>query len=442
MKKTIVATLMLLASLSLVAPALRAQDSDQITIKDPAEFNAYQTATAQTDPSARAAAIESFLQAYPQSVVKKAVLDQLIDTYQGQGDADRALGAASRMLQLDANNLKAILVSVMVKKSQGGQKNDLQALDDAAVLAQKGLSAPKGSGYSDADWKTLTAAAYPIFHSAIALDAILSKKDVANGVAEYRAELMLYTADASKSGLGLNDTFQLAEAYARLTPPDALNAAWFYARALNFAPANYKPVIEKKLDYWYSKYHGGLDGVEDLKTQAAATIFPASTLTVKAAPTAAEKIHELLATTSDLKTLALADKETILAVGSKEDADKLWGLMKDQPTPVPGVVIEATATVIKVAVTDDAKEAKTADFIVNLKTSLEEKDVPAAGAVLGLESKGQAELDGTYDTYSQVAATATTAQSALIVLRDGVYTPEKKKGAAPARKPAAAHKAR
>ena len=81
MKKIVFASVMALASLSLVvAPTLRAQD--QITIKDPAEFNAYQMATTQSDPTAKAAALESFLQTYPQSVVKQAVLDMLMDTYQ------------------------------------------------------------------------------------------------------------------------------------------------------------------------------------------------------------------------------------------------------------------------------------------------------------------------------------------------------------------------
>ena len=90
MKKIVFASVMALASLSLVvAPTLRAQD--QITIKDPAEFNAYQMATTQTDPTAKAAALESFLQTYPQSVVKQAVLDMLMDTYQSLHDPDKTL---------------------------------------------------------------------------------------------------------------------------------------------------------------------------------------------------------------------------------------------------------------------------------------------------------------------------------------------------------------
>ena len=51
-------------------------------------------ATTQSDPKAKAAAIEDFLTKYPQSVVKKTMLDMLIDTYQQLGDMDHALSAA------------------------------------------------------------------------------------------------------------------------------------------------------------------------------------------------------------------------------------------------------------------------------------------------------------------------------------------------------------
>jgi cytochrome c-type biogenesis protein CcmH/NrfG len=117
MKKFVFASVMALASISLVsAPTLRAQDSDQITIKDPAEFNAYQMATTQSDPKAKAAGLETFLQTYPQSVVKSSVLDLLVDTYQQLKDDDHTLSAASRLLQVDPNNMKAIYVSVDIKK--------------------------------------------------------------------------------------------------------------------------------------------------------------------------------------------------------------------------------------------------------------------------------------------------------------------------------------
>jgi len=439
MKKFVFASVMALASLSLVsAPTLRAQEPGTISIKDPAEFNAYQMATTQGDPKAKAAALESFLQTYPQSVVKKAVLDALVDTYQQLGDADKTLSAASRLLQVEPDNMKAIFISVYIKKGQCAKTSDVQTCDDAAALANKGLAAPKPAGVSDADWKKQTDATYPIFHSALALDFILAKKDVKAGIEEYRKELMMYPPDATKSGPGLVDTLQLAEAYTKPEGKDLVQAVWFYARAWNFAPANFKGQIEPKLEYYYKKYHGDLKGLDEIKTQTAANLFPPSTFKIDPAKTPAEQIHDLIATTPDLNTLALADKETVLALGSKEDADKLWSLLQGKQTPVPGTVIASNPNEIQVAVTQDAKDAKTADFIVKMKAPLADKDVPAIGSELKLLKDGGPELDGTYDTYTQIPATATAAQSASIVLKDGLL--QTKKAAAPARKPAAGHK--
>jgi len=307
------------------------------------------------------------------------------------------------------------------------------------------------AGSSADDWKKLTGAAFPIFHSAIAQDDAISKKDFKAAEAEYKAELMLYTDDQSKQQ-GLSDTLLLAQAYS--VPgegQDLIQAVWFYARVWDYAPPAYKAQIEPKLEYYYKKYHGKLDGLDAIKTQAALTTFPPAGFTITPAPTAAEQIHAMLTDpTTKLPDLALSDKETILAFGSKDDAEKVWAVMKDQQTPVPGVVIEASSSVIKVAVTQDAKDAKIPDFIVNLKTPLAEKEIPAVGFEYGLSSKGQAELDGTYDSYTQIPAkdavpasgttpaAPATVQSVQIVVRDGFIQPEKKK--APVHKPAAGHK--
>ncbi len=446
MKKLVFATLLAMVSICFVsAPRVRAQAS--ITIKDPAEFNSYQMATSQTDPHTKASQLEGFLTAYPQSVVKQSVLDMLVDNYQAMNDADKTLSAASRLLQMDPNNLKAILYSVYIKNGRcaksvdsTGTSTDKQTCDDAATLAAKGLTVPKPAGTTADDWKKLTGAAFPIFHSAIALDDMISKKDIKGAEDEYKAELMLYTDEQSKSA-GLQDTLQLAIAYSLPGPTqDLIQAIWFYARVWDFAPPKFQANIEPQLERFYKKYHGGLDGLDAVKAQAAATTFPPSTFVIAPAPTPADYAHKAVEETPDLTKLNLEDTEFILANGAKDDVDKLWTVLKDKATPVPGVVMEASASVIKLAVTQDAKDAKVPDFTVNMKAPLPEKEIPAVGFVFGDRSKGEAELDGVYDSYTQVPATATTAPTAVIVIRDGTIVPEKKK-AVPAHKPAAGHKA-
>ena len=81
--------------------------------------------------------------------MKKAVLDSLLDAYQAASDPQKVLDTATKLLQVDPNNMKAILYSVMIKKAQCGQKSDAATCDDAAGLAQKGLQAPKPAETSE-----------------------------------------------------------------------------------------------------------------------------------------------------------------------------------------------------------------------------------------------------------------------------------------------------
>jgi hypothetical protein len=539
MNKFVFATAMALAGMSLVSTAaLRAQDSSQITIQDPAEFNAYQNASTQTDPAQKCAALESFLQTYPQSVVKKAVIEQMIGCYQQTNNPDKMLSAVSRLLQIDPNNIQAIYYGVLLKKQQcsksldsSGVTTDAQTCDDAAALAQRGLTAAKPASMSEDDFNKLKAQAYPMFHSAIAFDDAVSKKDFKGAEDEYTKELNLYSlADCSKPGQCLADTLQLAQAYAK--PGDArdeVKAVWFYARAWDFAPPAFKTQIEPQLEYWYKRYHGTLDTpdqitqqINDIKTKAQATLFPPADFKIAPAPSPQELADKAAAVSEDeLKKLNLEDKEFILANGSQQSRDKLWAVMKDQATPVPGIVVSAPVSVLKVtatmitaakpkeftvklttpgacgsvptppselrvkdaqayilangvkddtdaagsvltesaahirkllvepavgtinvAVTQDAKDSKTADFIVNMKAPVSCKEAPAAGTELKLQPA--MELDGTYDTYTQVPAAGSTAASAQIVLRDGILQPEVKRGGAtrrPTAKPSAGHRA-
>jgi len=434
MKKFLLASVVAFAGLSLVAPsALLAQTaSDSITIKDPAEYNAYNNAITQTDARAKASASESFLTAYPQSVVKKSVLDGLMDAY-STFDQVKAADAAQRLLQVDPNNLKAIYLYVAVKKQlAGAAKGDAQTqiLDDAAAMATKGLAVTKPAGVTDADFAKQKSTTDPFFHSAIAYDDIYSKKDLKGAIAEFRTELELDAAtnpESTKSGPALNDTLTLGQTYSKLDPPDMINAVWFLSRAENFAPDSYKPVIDKQAKYWYKRYHGGADGFEAVMAKAALTVFPGGDLSasITPAPTPVDIANKAFDDNAkDLASLALVDKEFILANASKDRADQVWAIMKDQLSEIPGVVIAATASQIQVAVTDDAKNDKKADFTVNMKTPLADKDIPAVGA----EVKN---LTGTYDSYTQTPA--------QIIVRDGEFTVEKPVKKAPAKRSAAHH---
>ncbi len=379
----------------------------QITIKDPAEYNAYTNAVGQSSPAAKAAAIEAFLTQYPNSVVKTEMLEQLVGAYQQANDTTKTIDAARRLLAVDPNNLRALTFIVYVEKQQGQAANppDQAKLDDAAKLAQTGLNAPKPATLSDADFKKLKDISTPIFHSAIAADAV-AKKDYKGAVDAYQAELKSYTDPAqTQTGPGLVDTYQLGQAYLQEDPKDEVNAIWYLTRAAQFAQGTSKPGIEQAAEYWYKKYHGpNLDGYSQIQSLAQANLEPPADYKPVAAPpppSNAELAHTAVSSTADPKTLSLSDKEFVLQYGSQEDQDKVWATLKGQTFSIPGKVIEATADQVQLAVSDDNKQSNKADFTINMKEPL--KTVPTVGA--------EATYIGTFDSYTQTPPS--------IVLKDG-----------------------
>jgi hypothetical protein len=409
MKKSVFASLLALAIISPGSVSMvygQAAPSGQITIKDPAEYNEYNNAVGQSTPAAKAAAIEAFLTKYPNSVVKNDLLEQLMLAY--QGDPVKMLDAADRLLAADPGNLRGLATAVYLEKTQAQQKtNPAEAqpiLDKAAAQAQTGLSATKSGNISDADFQKLKAATAPIFDSAIALDDA-NKKDYTGAIAAYTNELKVYSDPAqTQSGPGLNDTYLLGQAYAQQTPPDLKNAAWFLTRAAQFAPPQAKPQIEKAAEYFYNKYHGSMDGYPAVQTLAQANLFPPAEYNPTPAPpppSPADLAAQTVASTPDLKTLSLGDQEFILFNGKPEDAQKVWDVLKGHRVQVPGTVISATPESVQLAVTEDNKQSKKADFTVNMKTPL--KSVPAIGSSVT--------YDSTFDSY--------TPNPPMITLSDG-----------------------
>jgi hypothetical protein len=336
----------------------------------------------------------------------------------------KMLDAADRLLAVDPGNLRALATSVYLEETQAHAKTnpaDAQPiLDKAAAQAQTGLSAAKPAAMADADYQKLKTATAPIFNSAIAQDDA-NKKDFAGAIAAYTNELKAYPSpDATQAGPGLNDTYLLGQAYAQQTPPDLKNAAWFLTRAAQFAPAQAKPQIEAAAEYFFKKYHGSMDGYPAVQALAKANLFPPPDYNPTPAPpppSPADLAAQTVASTPDLKTLSLADKEFILFNGKPEDAQKVWDTMKGSRVQVPGQVISATADSVQVAVTEDNKQSKKADFTINMKTPL--KAVPAIGATVT--------YDATFDSY--------TPTPPMITLADG----EPPAKTAPAHRHTAAH---
>ena len=258
----------------------------------------------------------------------------------GQDAGHRGPAARGR----PGKSARPLFIEVYLEKTQAAAKTnpaDAQPiLDKAAAQAQTGLNATKPADMADADFQKLKTATTPIFYGAIAQDDA-NKKDFAGAIAAFTNELKAYSGPGRRrrSGPGLNDTYLLGQAYAQQTPPDLKNAAWFLTRAAQFAPAQAKPQIEKAAEYFYNKYHGSMDGYPAVQTLAQANLFPPAGYNPTPAPpppSPADLAAQTVASTPDLKTLSLSDKEFILFNGKPEDAEKVWDAMKGHPRPSAG----------------------------------------------------------------------------------------------------------
>jgi hypothetical protein len=430
-----------------------------------AEYKPYSDAMAQTAPQAKAAAIESYLTAFPKSACPDARLDTLVTLMMQyyQFDPAKTIDAADRVLQLDPNNLRALIAEALFRRSQAESITDATAkqtaLDSAASYAQKaisGLSGPKPASMSDGDFKTLQTNGTPALYSVIGFDAY-SKKDSATAIDAYKKELSsVPVAQTQAVGTQLQDTFFLGETYRQSTPPDYLNCAFYEARAAAYAPEPYKTQWTKYAQYCYKSYHGGNDGYDAVVTVATANLNPPAGFqaSVKPAPTPAEIIAGVIASTPDLAALAPDDRETIIQNGTPDQIAKVWDAIKGKSATYPGaLVIASSPTQVQVAISSDAVANKTADFTFNLTPPDPVPDLPAhptpaeklkherevkkaaddAAAIAAATAVGQtATLQGTYDSY--------TTKPIMFIMSDAsvvLPTPAKTPAKVPVRRPAA-----
>jgi hypothetical protein len=429
MKKVVVASLLAFTAVVSTAtgtPAALAQSQVNLGSQaagdvqmSPAEYTDYNNAIGQTDPKAKAAALEAYLTKYPQSAVKANVLQTLMQTYSAF-DPTKSLDAADRLLQLDPNNIGALTIEVYFRKASADTLTDpaakQAALDSAAGFAQKGLAATKPKDMSDADFAKAKSGATQYFYSAIAT-AALNKKDTATAIDNFKKELASVPEDQTKvPGPLLTDTYLLATAYYQSTPPDLVNCTWYASRAAALAPEPYKSQMMPLGKYCYKKYHGADDGYDTVLAASQTSLNPPATFAIKPAPSPADIVANVIATTPDLGSLAVSDREFILQNGKPEDAAKAWDSVKGKSVQFPDVtVVSVSDTALLVAVSDDAVQSKTADFTFQLAAPL--KTAPVVGAKIT--------VSGTYASY--------TPKPIMITMSDGDVVEPKK--ATPAKKP-------
>ena len=363
-------------------------------IKDPAEYNAYMGAIQQKDPAAQISGLEAFMTQYPNSQMKVAVLETLMQDYQRTNNQQKTIDTATKLVTVDPNNVRAMALLAYFDrlKAQGGDANAQQDLADAKKYGQMGLDAlpkfNKPDGTSDADFHKMKEQMTGIFEAAIGI-ADLTAKDYEDARKALRA-----AADSSPdSQKDFSIIYPLALSYAGptppdpKTPPDALNAIWFAARASAVAPTPpYQQQIEKYAKNQYMKYHGGDDGWTDLLAQAKANPDPPANFAIKPAPTPDEQAHNMVTSTPPDK-MDFGTWEFVLSNGKQEDQDTVWNAIKGKPVQMQGTVISATATEFQIAGSSDDIDAKKPDITLKFEEKVPLRLIPKPGASLDFQGE-------------------------------------------------------
>ena len=384
MKKSLVVILLVFAAMAMVRQSVAqgAAQSSQKQVKDPAEYNAYVNAVQQTNPGQKAAAIEAFLQTYPNSVMKEDALGALMGAYQQAGDAQKMVDAANRALQVNPNNVRALALLTYYYRASTTTQNLQQNLDLVQKYAQQGEQAlhnmSKPEGMSDADFTKFHNELGAIFEGGLGFVA-LQKKDNATAAKEFRQ------AVSEESQPSIADVYPLAQADLEAKPMNP-EGFWFIVKASQMAQGDGQQQILEYGRKKYLRYHGKEDGWSDLVAQAKASssIMPPAGFTVAAAPpppSPAEQAADLVKN-KDPKQMSFAEWELVLSSGNQQAADTVWNAIKDKAVKLGANVISATASKVTLAGSADDIDDKKPDITLTMAKPIPAKLIPAVGSLM------------------------------------------------------------
>jgi tetratricopeptide (TPR) repeat protein len=360
-------------------------------IKDPAEYNAYVGAIGQKDPAAQISGLEAFMTQYPNSIMKTAALQTLMQDYQQTNNQQKTIDTATKLVTADPNNVRAMALLAYFDrlKAQGGDANAKQDLVDAKKYGQMGLDSlskfTKPDGTSDADFSKMKDQMTGIFNAGIGISDLTDK--------DYDGARKTLRIAADLNPTDFSVVYPLALAYAGPTPPDpkfppdSLNSIWYATRASIVAPTpQYQQQIEKYAKNQYLKFHCAEDGWTDLLAQAKATPAEPANFAVKPCPTPPEQAHNMV-TASEPEKMDFGIWEFVLSNGSQADQDTVWNAIKGKPVQMQGVVIKATATEFDIAGSSDDIDAKKADITLTFEDKVPLKLIPKEGASLDFQGE-------------------------------------------------------
>ena len=408
--------------------------TNQKTIKDPAEYNAYITALNTTDPAAKGAAMEAFVAQYPNSIVKIDAMEQAMGAYQQAGNQQKVQQLAGQILQLEPNNVRALAIVVFLER---GQIKDPASGAKARADAERGLTElpnwKQPEGVSPADYEKMKKQMTSIFAGTAAFGA-LQQKDFPAAQKYYQQALAIEPND-------LGNNYQMAISLLESNPMNPLGF-WYGAKALALAQQQNPQAFQAWSPYFqskYKKYHGSLDDWPQRLTTAASQTAPPPDFvaSIKLAPTPCDLAAQAVQQNSP-DQLSFSDYELVLSCRDKGPANKaaaeqVWQAIQAKEKngearlriPVKIVAVPDPST-LEVAVSEDNQTANPPKTDMKVAMDKPMTKPPAPGAMI--------DVIGVISEYTPDPFMFTMTKGELPAAKPAPRTPVKKKGAAAKKK--------
>lgn len=314
------------AILLCVLPLLLQVQSFAAGWTDRKEYELALAIRSESSPQKKLALLDAWEKAYPKSDLRFSRLELTLAAYESVGERARMMDTARAMLADQPKNpIGLYWYTILSPESTTPTPEILDGAEKAAnsllaALSQQFEATRKPAALSGEQWETQRVAVENAAHRTLGWVA-WQRGDFAKAGEEFSG---LLKKDSQNSEI----TFWLGVVSA-LDRGKQSYALWELARAA--APARQKGVAEDQrrqadalTDRVYASYHGGTDGLEQLKTASAASTFPPSDFLVESATVikarkAEEELKrtnpELAAWTNLRQKLQAADGQEYFAKG-------------------------------------------------------------------------------------------------------------------------------
>ena len=290
--------------------------------KDRAEFDLYNSVTNETDPARRLVLLNSWTGQYPDTQFNVERLILYLRTYKELSQAQKVVDTASQVLAMEPANFTALYWLTFLTPSLYAREATLAQLEAGERASRSFLeqldvvfAANKKPAKADADqWKRTRTDLASTGHRTLGWIS-KQRRNYDQAEKEYRAALAL-NPECAAASLELGQTIFDGKRAQR--QPEVL---FHYARAISIQGStgldpSVKAAYDSYLDEAYVKYHGGRDGLDELRREARSAPMPPAGFRIEnvadlerariAAEEAADRANPMLALWKNIKTALIA----------------------------------------------------------------------------------------------------------------------------------------